>query len=231
MGDRLHAPRDANPKGFFEDYEINGINEVLLAQVVPPPPPLVGKWLFRDRPGQWQRWLARVAVGTPITCPNDIAKRIRKQVQRQPFCYKDPRFSYTLQAWRPFLVDTAYICVFRDPSSTVKSILKECRDAPYLQSLHINAAHALEAWALMYRSILEVHANSGEWLFLHFDQMLEGDGLDKLEAFLGASVDRSFPEVSLRRSVGNQDIPAEARQIYRDLCERASYTARVLSER
>jgi len=63
MGDHLYPGRESNPKGFFEDPEINGINEALLAQIVPKRPRLFGRWLFRSRPLQWQRWLGRVPVG------------------------------------------------------------------------------------------------------------------------------------------------------------------------
>ena len=35
MGDSLWPEDEANPKGQFEDREINGINEDLLAEVVP----------------------------------------------------------------------------------------------------------------------------------------------------------------------------------------------------
>jgi len=31
MGDNLYPAREANPKGFFEDPEINAINEMLIA--------------------------------------------------------------------------------------------------------------------------------------------------------------------------------------------------------
>jgi hypothetical protein len=186
-------------------------------------------WFYRDRPVQWQRWLARVPVGTQIPCPDAIAERIRAQVLRQPFCFKDPRFSYTLPAWRPHLNDTVYICVFRNPASTVKSILKECRDADYLRSLRISGAMAMETWTLMYRSIIEIHSLKGEWLFLHYDQVVDADGLNRLEEFVDAPVDRNFPEKSLRRSTSDHDVPKDAQRIYEELCIRARYYSDVMS--
>jgi hypothetical protein len=35
MGDNLLPPREANPKGVFEDDEINRINEALVACAIP----------------------------------------------------------------------------------------------------------------------------------------------------------------------------------------------------
>jgi len=223
MGDRLYPGRESNPKGFFEDPEINGINEALLAQVVPKRPRFIGKWFFRNRPMREQRWLARVPVGTELPCPSAIAKRIQKQVQQEPYCFKDPRFCYTLPAWRPFLKNTVFVCVFRDPSITVQSILKECKYAAYLRSFSITFAQALEVWTLMYRHILEIHRQEGEWLFLNYNQVLNGEGLDRLKAFTGASVDCSFPDPSLHRTFSNYRVSEEIREIYQQLCKLAEY--------
>ncbi|RME58681.1 sulfotransferase family protein, partial [Candidatus Parcubacteria bacterium] len=35
MGTQFVPPRESNPKGFFEDHEINDINEAILKKVVP----------------------------------------------------------------------------------------------------------------------------------------------------------------------------------------------------
>ena len=223
MGDRLYKPRDANPKGFFEDPEINGINENLLAQVLPKRPDLLGRWYGSDRPRFGQRWLARVPVGTTVPCFPDAAERIRKVTQRKPYCLKDPRFSYTLPCWRPFLKDTVFICVFRDPASTGLSILKECSTAEYLRDLSVTYDQVFETWTLMYRHILEVHCSEGDWLFLHFDQVLINEGLDRLKEFADVSIDRSFPETALRRSLGHTAIPEETWCVYEKLCRLAKY--------
>ena len=45
FGDNLYQARDPNPKGFFEDPEINDINETILSQVTLRRPPLMGPWL------------------------------------------------------------------------------------------------------------------------------------------------------------------------------------------
>jgi len=225
MGDYLYPARESNPKGFYEDPEINGINEVLVAQVVPQRPRLLGKWFFRSRPLEGQRWLARVPVGTRIPSLPIISERIQKATQREPFCFKDPRFSYTLPVCRLFLKNTVFVCVFRDPASTALSILKECRDAEYLHSLSVSFQQTLEVWNLMYRHILDVHRHEGAWLFLHYNQVLSGEGLERLEDFVDAPVDRSFPDPSLNRSFSDDPVPEEVARVYQHLCEIAEYEA------
>lgn len=224
MGDKFYPGRDSNPKGFFETREINKINEELLGMVSPRRPKLFGKWFFRDRPAKFQKWLARIPLATKIPVPPPIiGKRIQKLIQRGPFCFKDPRFSYTLPAWRPFLKNTVFVCVFRKPEATVQSILKECRNEKYLHNLSITEKQAMQVWILMYKHILDIHRHKGEWLFLHFNQVLEREGLDKLAKFTGAEVDYNFPDVKLRRSQGSGECCEEARECYLKLCELASY--------
>ncbi len=75
-------------------------------------------------------WLAAVPLGTPISCPPSIEQQIVTQTAKAPFCFKDPRFCYTLPAWRPHARHAVFLCIFREPARTVQSILKECRDAP-----------------------------------------------------------------------------------------------------
>ena len=124
MGQRLNPGNETNPKGQFEDPEINRINEELLSQVTPSRPPgVIGKLFFRTRPVLGQRWLARLPLEASIPSPSYLKKRIEVLTKREPFCFKDPRFSYTLPAWKPFLKNVVLICVFRHPGSVVTSIL------------------------------------------------------------------------------------------------------------
>ena len=217
MGDDLYPGRISNPKGFFESADINRVNENILAQVVPGRPRIIGRYLFRDRPLMWQRWLARVPVGMPILTTPEIDLSILKLVEREPYCYKDPRFSYTLPVWRPHLNNTSFICVFRDPTQTASSIVMECSQADYLQSISINYNQALELWNIMYEHILTHYQIGGNWLFLHYDQMFENEGLERLQEFTGALIDVTFPDQSLRRSLGRVRIPLKSEGLYREL--------------
>ena len=222
MGNNLYPAREGNPKGFFEAPEINSINEDLIGQVVKKRPPLfLAKWFLRDRPRRGQLWLAHIPVSTNIPTPLSVKERIEEAVEEQPYCFKDPRFSYTLPAWRPFLKNVVFICVFRDPATTAASILKECRNADYLHDLKITFEQALNVWTLMYKHILEIHCHEGDWLFLHYDQVLYGNGLDQIEILTGAKVDRSFPEGTLKRTRPSGLAIEESRSVYKELCNLA----------
>ena len=222
MGSRLIPARDGNPKGFFEDVEVNRINEELLAQVLAKRPRFLGRWLFRDRPLQGQRWLSQVPITVKLPSPPELIEKIQPLVAKEPFCFKDPRFSYTLPVWKPYLKNVGFVCVFRNPVSTATSIMKEVKNERHLHHFNINFDQALEIWLLMYRHILN-HRAEGDWLFLHYEQVLSGEGLEKLATFTGASIDRSFPDVALRRSHKEQSIPKKTETIYQQLCQLAGY--------
>ena len=227
MGKNLYPPRNSNPKGFFESVEINGVNEDIISLNIPQRPKILPQWIrektFRSRPMKCQRWLAEVPLNVDITTSGEINDRISQLVHYSPYCYKDPRFSYTLPVWKPYLQDTVFICVFRHPATTANSILTECNNEPYLANLSMNYERALQVWTLMHRHILETHTLSGQWLFLHYNQVLTEEGLDSLEKFTSAKVDRSFPTTKLSRSMYSEEVPLRSMRIYRDLCKLAGY--------
>lgn len=227
MGDNLYPARESNPKGFFEDSEINEINEHIIELVdlkcikfIENSSSVLNEENFLKF---GQRWLARIPVGTAIPLPPVVCSHINKVTKRTPFCFKDPRFSYTLPVWHPFLRDTVFICVFRHPAVTALSIVKECRDVDYLKNVSMNFQRALEIWTFIYRHILEIHIYRGEWLFLHYNQLLNGDGLLRLESFTGVPVDHSFPDPALDRSSSDLSVPRKVEQIYQQLCDLAGY--------
>jgi hypothetical protein len=227
MGDNYIPPRESNPKGFFEDREINAINEYLISRVVLNRPWFIPKpvkaWTFRDRPMDWQRWLAIVPLNSVIPSPPNIIARINKVIQKKPYCYKDPRFCYTLPVWRPLVTDTIFICIFRSPPITATSILKDCRDTPYLKNLKMDFNRATELWIMMYKHVLEKHRFTGEWLFIHYEQLFTQEGLKRIEDFSGANVNHSFPDPALRRSVSNLPVQKSAQLTYQELCSLANY--------
>jgi hypothetical protein len=226
MGDRLWPANESNPTGFFEDEEVNRINEDILSTMLPRrwPGPLA--MLTRDRLGDMQRWLSEVPVGARVPEDPGIARRISRIVARAPFCLKDPRFSYTLPAWRPWLRDTRFLVVFRDPATTVSSILKECRVAPYLHDLRMDSGRAFRGWTTMYRHILELHRHAGEWGWFHYDQLQTPDGMDRLESFCGVRVDRGFARDDLRRSRPTDSTSAPAMAVYGQLLQLAGWHPR-----
>jgi hypothetical protein len=148
---------------------------------------------------------------------------MRSYTTRRPFCLKDPRFSYTLSAWRQQAPDARFICVFREPNKTAQSMIAEARKAEYLRHFKFDYSAALRVWEAMYARILNQHAREGDWLFLHYDQAMSGDAFDRLESFTGARVDRSFPEKALSRSPAVGEASPAVQAIYERLCELAGF--------
>ncbi len=226
MGEGAYRPRAANPHGFFEDREVNAINEALLAPLLPPPPE-PGAAYGQDVPGEGQRWLARLPLHLHPAAGPKLQERIRTLFARGPSCFKDPRFCHTLPAWRELLpegdADAAYLCVFRHPAVVLASVLQEVHSAPYLQTLAISTAQVLESWCSHYRHVLEHHAGRGRWLFIAYEQLLDPAGLDRLEAFTGHALDRGLPEARLNRSRSSPSIslPEPVQALYQELCARA----------
>lgn len=231
MGEAAYLRRDANPHGFFEDREVNAINEALLAALLPPPPVdhPDGFAEGTDVPGPGQRWLARLPLVAQLEATPELQQRIRGLYAKGPSCFKDPRFSYTLGVWRQLLADedqehSAFLCVFRDPAVVLASVLEEVHTAAYLRGLAISVDQVLSCWRLQYRHVLERHAASGRWLFVAYDQLLEPSGLDRLEAFTGHHLDRSLPEPNLNRSRPRRAVPTAVAEIYDALCRRAGFS-------
>lgn len=210
MGDCLIEANEANPKGFFEDYGVNAINEELLTPMTP------------TYNYGW-RWLASLDIGTPIYAAAALQERIAALTSKTPFCYKDPRFCYTLPIWRPFLSNTLFLCIFREPARTANSIVTECRTASYLSGFPMDFHKAIEIWTRMYRHIVAVHRFLGDWLFFHYDQLINGTAIAALEDALGTSLLHAFPDVQLKRSSSEGQVGAPALDLYRQLCALANY--------
>ena len=225
MGGRLNPVNETNPKGQFEDSDVNRINEELLSKVTPVRPSnVLGEWFFRSRPVFGQRWLARVPLNTTIPSTSRIEKQIQALTKHGPFCFKDPRFSYTLPVWKPFIKNMLFICVFRHPGVTVTSILKQAQKAPHLHNFSINAKQAFQVWEQMYSHIIKIHYPlGGDWIFLHYNQFLDGPAFVKLEKRLGVKVDHGFVEPQLNRSKPLDRSRSRALSIYDDLCNLACY--------
>lgn len=227
MGNEIMRPTKINPKGYFESKEVEAINEDLLSLILPPRPRAFLGNFFKQRTTRNQRWLAKIAVGKEIPCPQEIANRIKLLTEKQPFCFKDPRFCYTLPAWQPFfnepLKPTVFVCVFRHPSATASSIMKVRVQQKYLHNLALNYQGAMQVWQLMYQHILQVHRHQGKWLFLHYNQVLTEAGLDRIEEFIDGKIDRSFPDLSLRHSLVEKPVNGKIAEIYAELCSLAGY--------
>jgi glycosyltransferase involved in cell wall biosynthesis len=222
MGDRLLPARPSNPKGIFESDEINDINEEILARTLPSGVPAFGNFFEPRTCKERPRWLACLPDNVTLTATPQIERRIRRATECAPFCYKDPRFSYTLPLWKPYITGAARVCVFRHPALTASSIVRECGETDALRLLGISYERALDIWYQMYTSIVQF-SSEGRWLFVHYDQILRGEGLEKLADITGASVDCSFPQLSLNRTWPHQTAARKYLDLYHELCELAQY--------
>jgi hypothetical protein len=215
MGDNYIAPRSSNPKGFFEDSRVNTTNEDILARLLPYRLNLSD--LRRN-----QRWLAKLPTFVKPTASAAIRRAIADLTSRTPFCYKDPRFCYTLSVWRAVMPAAKTIVVFRHPSQTAASIVKECETADYLSNVRMTFKRALDIWLAQYKAVLHHHASGGEWLFVAYEDLLTEPGMERLESFTGAKTDRRFPEPGLHRSKSLTPIPTEHASIFGKLSKLAS---------
>jgi hypothetical protein len=224
MGDELLAPTSSNPKGYFEDRTVNEINEDLLLDHAPLRPSGRQGRLYPWRLPYGYRWLAVVDPRAQVRATPELLERMRRVVSQRPFCLKDPRFCYTLEAWRQVLGEAAFLCVFREPGRSASSVLRAGVDErDYLHDVRLSRRRAIRVWSSMYRHVLEKHMHLGQWEFVHYDQFLDGSALPRLERLLDVRIDAGFADARLKRSSSHRRVPASAAALYDELCELASF--------
>jgi hypothetical protein len=216
MGDDLLAARIANPFGFYEDPEINALNGRVIRQMVSRlwTTRLFPRFVHPVHRGEAGVWLSAPWRLTQVTPPADARLKMLGKFARVPFCLKDPRFSVTLPVWRPYLPpDTRFLVAFRDPQRTVDSMLREAREtlpAP----LAVDGHWAGVCWLRTYRRLLHEFSRAGDWLFVHYDDVIDGTALRAISNFaeteldprqLDRSVSRARPgELRVGRRLGRQ---------------------------
>lgn len=225
MGEKLHQPRDSNPKGFFEWYRINRINEEILAahDRRGVKERLIQAFLHKHTvtsPGRSQRWLMALPAGTEVAAASPgLQAEMRAVLARVPYAYKDPRFSYTLPAWAPLLeAGIALVCVFRDPAVTGASILKECRSQEYLADLSITRRDAYGVWTAQYGHIVDFLAPRFPGImFVHYDQVLDASARPRLQTALQTALPWDSVDPGLARTRSRDRVPAVAARLYERL--------------
>ena len=231
-GDNLYNARYSNPMGFYENWEINSINEAILNTYITKTLKIKRKITNKstiDSPCRGHFWLFRIDPQVKISYRNKkIIKRISSLVLHQPFAFKDPRFSYTVSVWKDYLpVNTKFVVVFRDPSITANSIVKECKSAEYLSNMYIDYNLALQSWASIYLHIMKNYLlDKDSYIFIHYEQILSTAALPKLSKFLDTSLTDNFVDKNLRRSVKKEQYIDSITQLYKKLCILAEYDDR-----
>jgi len=207
--------RAATPRISSASEEIRGINEYLLAARVTNEAPL----------GPMQHWLALAPDPIDFEVDRALRARMDRFTADAPFALQDPRLCYTLDAWRPSLGDARFVCVFREPAATAAGILAGCANDDDLRDVEVDVERAVAIWDAMYRRILDGHANEGEWLFVHADELRTPEGLARVEAFVGAPLNADLPVARSERSTSDAPVPARVARIYAELCARSGIGA------
>jgi hypothetical protein len=226
MGTNLIPPDPGNPKGYFEDWNINRINEDLIAQVIPKKRSIL-KRIFNasslSRIPYMQRWLLPLDSKILIPSSKHLNMQIALATHHAPYCYKDPRFCYTLNAWLPYLDNAIFICVFRHPFETAQSILKEAERTLTNNNLHLDFDFALNIWYSHYHYLFTHHyPNERPWLFVHYNQFMDGSVYTKMESLLEAKLNRQFFDASLKRSTSGPIYSQKIIDLYNTLCALAN---------
>ncbi|TRZ44973.1 hypothetical protein [Robertkochia solimangrovi] len=231
LGDRSDylGINKANPKGFFEDYEVNTINEDLIALNIINIPENIRMRFFRSFTFYRARWLAQIPSFIKFKSNNALDARIKDVVNNKPFCYKDPRFSYTLPVWDKFLnEDTVYLVIYREPWKTAESIVRECNENPAIQEkLKMTYDSALNTWKCMYEFLLKTYNQSNDksrWMFIHYNQTFERETIQNIEELILVNVNADFAEKHISRTKSStRTISRKIAHIYKSLNELANY--------
>lgn len=215
-GADLLPPDEGGPTGFYEARRVNDLNEALLAAYDE-------SFACRDgysRPlRDGERWLAVLPDGVEVEPRPELVGAMARAVPSSPYVCKDPRFGYTLAGWLPVLEDALFVCVFRDPLETATSIARDVRYG----DLTVTVDAAVELWRAIYRRVLERHRGHGDWLFLHYRQLLDGSGVRRLAEATGTALDAELADPSLNRARAIGPPPASTAPLYDELCAGAGF--------
>ena len=225
-------PRAANPMGFYEDWEINALNDQILEAAVQTKRPTAlaahghgPADTSIDQPGGAQHWLLRWPLDQALSATASQQRDMARLMRPAPFCFKDPRFSYTLDLWIEALPAAhreklRSICVFRRPEAVVESLLRELRTEPKLHNVAVSVQGAFSIWWHHYAWILKRLAGQRRQhtLMLDYDDLFTAAGQRSLEGFSGRAIRRELPQASLNRSAGNTlQRPSDCHELYQQL--------------
>jgi len=221
-GNNNWPPDEYNPTGYYEERGLLQLNAEILSSHMPSPVDTLAKnHPDAQKAPNEARWLSLLDLNTTLTLEQHFMPRMIAYLELEHFCFKDPQFSYTLGLWKPLFRNTKFICVFRSPIATIRSIVRYCGQLAHLKQMRIDETYAQKVWLCMYKHILK-HSQSGEWFFVHYEQMFDQTVLEQLEQFAQAKIDRNFPDRQLYKSPPRAQYSGEVAQIYRELCKRAN---------
>ena len=131
-----------------------------------------------------------------VITPPSLQKEIAEVASRAPFCLKDPRFSFTYPAWKPYVDDAVMIAVFRHPEEVCTSVISFfARRKVGYRPLFIYSV-----WLRIYDLIFRYAEEGENWLFVDYADLLNEKAFERIEARLGTMTDRSIIDGTLQRS-------------------------------
>lgn len=222
QGDDLYPPREANPKGFFENWKINTLNERIIVSSVQTSFGAEAAAFLTSYYRDGQYWLARLPREFRCHPTEEQVTEIATLAGHRPFAFKDPRFCYTLDAWMDAAPGTLALCVFRSPGAVVRSILHEAQAAPYLHDLRLSVADLYEQWRNMYLRVLDLKRLGREIFFLNYAALFSDETQSALESLVEAPLNRGFPEPRLERQRFDGDIDPSLGELFDGLCALAA---------
>jgi len=140
LGDRIKGPTRFNPHGFFEDLDIVGFHESLLAL----------------NETAWHAPLRHRPPEVPPASRASAADLLRRKFDgRSPWGWKDPRTTLFLNFWADLLPEARWVLVYRDPAHVAWSL----RARGDLLAYSINPVSyiltALRLWTLYARELVD----------------------------------------------------------------------------
>ena len=217
---KTYPQDEGNPLGYFEDLDVISTNDAMLAPIyrtrwrrfsraIRRKPDIVGT-------GSWLLDFSLRQLGAITLQPAQAAK-FRELFSRVPFAYKDPRFSFTLGALAPIIPrNTSYICVFRHPLQVVGSTRKQAARSGVV----VSDEYCFDLWEAHYRCLLEHFRQlGGQWLFISYQQLMDGEATTRMEDFLKTRLDRNLVKKELNRAQAAGRLPDRIAQLFENLKE------------
>ena len=211
-GDNYLEPDPNNPTGFFEDSRVNDINERILWRFAS-----IGLPTRLGLPGPIPNrrlgllWLATPNTAFHLGVPPACLERMEELCAKRPFCYKDPRFTYTLPYWEPLLPSgVRKLVMFRSRERTVPSMQRALREMSDVTG--VSDEYLARHWRTSYTKLLRMaQRRRDEWLFVSYEDLASGKAIAAIEGFCECETDTQHLDAKISRTSDSPSEPSDDR--------------------